>query len=431
MGLRVKIGTTIAATSTIAVLVTAVQVPGMLTDRERETVAERLQFAERIYDESGETRFGLRLNPANLPVPLREQLDRGRRATHVQDTPQGKRIWAGAPTERGYLVMTGRRSPVIDELEQVMWKSGAVGVGVAGLIGVAVAARFGRRLRLSAQAAERITRGELSARLSEKGRDEITVLTRAVNAMAEALGGRLQAEREVTANIAHELRTPVAGLVAAAGLLPEGTAENMVRERVGRLRDLVEDVLEVARLDNGGEDAEMRWVESGVLARRAARAAVEGRAVPGRPAPAVRVEVVRDMLVHTDPRRVERVLTNLVSNSLRHGAQPVLVEVTGQVIRVRDHGSGFPVHLLSHGPQRFRTGAAQSGLGLGLTIAAAQAQLIGAELRFTNPPGGGAQALLDLGTPPPRRADGDNDGDRAGGSDGGNGSNNSSSGDPA
>ncbi|MFD9452201.1 hypothetical protein ACFWBC_03760 [Streptomyces sp. NPDC059985] len=69
-------------------------------------------------------------------------------------------------------------------------------------------------------------------------------------------------------------------------------------------------------------------------------------------------------------------------------------------MRVRDRGPGFPEHLLCGGPQRFRTGAAGTGLGRGLTIAVGQAGVIGAGLRFENPEGGGARAVLDLGTPP-------------------------------
>ncbi|MFJ4979250.1 sensor histidine kinase [Streptomyces coeruleorubidus] len=99
-----------------------------------------------------------------------------------------------------------------------------------------------------------------------------------------------------------------------------------------------------------------------------------------------------DAVVATDPRRVERILANLAANALRHGAPPVGVEVDGPVVRVRDHGPGFPSDLLTvlHalGPQRFRTGSRTGGTGLGLTIATAQARLLDARLTFSNRPEG-------------------------------------------
>ncbi|MEV7547733.1 ATP-binding protein, partial [Streptomyces sp. NPDC089915] len=102
--------------------------------------------------------------------------------------------------------------------------------------------------------------------------------------------------------------------------------------------------------------------------------------------------------VETDPRRVERIVVNLVTNAHRHGAGPVQVAVEGARIVVRDHGPGFPADLLAEGPQRFRTGSAERGRGhgLGLTIALGQAEVLGARLTFANDPGGGAVATLDL-----------------------------------
>jgi signal transduction histidine kinase len=119
-------------------------------------------------------------------------------------------------------------------------------------------------------------------------------------------------------------------------------------------------------------------------------------------APEATVTVAEDAVVQTDPRRLERILGNLLANAARHGGAPVDVLVDGPYLRVRDHGPGFPADLLREGPSRFRTGStdrAGAGHGLGLTIATGQARVLGARLTFRNAPpsdGGGAVAQLLL-----------------------------------
>ncbi len=194
--------------------------------------------------------------------------------------------------------------------------------------------------------------------------------------MSDALQQRIEAERRVTADIAHELRTPVTGLLTAAELLPPGRPSELVRDRAQALRTLVEDVLEVARLDGYAERAELQDVALGEFVARRVRALSQD----------VTVDIVRDADVTTDPRRLERILGNLIANAARHGKPPIEVTVEGRVVRVRDHGPGFPKDLLLHGPRRFHTGATERGRGhgLGLTIAAGQARVLGARLTFRN-----------------------------------------------
>ncbi|WP_328727465.1 sensor histidine kinase [Streptomyces sp. NBC_00259] len=276
-----------------------------------------------------------------------------------------------------------------------------------------LASRLSRDLRTAAATARRISRGELDARIAmpsspRASGGEVAELASAVNTMAASLQQRIEAEQRFTADVAHELRTPLTGLHTAAGLLPEGRPTELVRDRVAALCRLTEDLLEVARLDAKAERPDLDVHPLGLLTdgilRRAGFAA--GATRP-------RAEGIHDgvddgtgdnapgELVRTDARRLERVLVNLLANARRHGGDPVEVvevTVTGTSLTVRDHGPGFPEHVLRDGPQRFVTGAAErgQGTGLGLTIALGQARVIGAQIVLRNADEGGAMATVVL-----------------------------------
>ncbi|MFM9613073.1 ATP-binding protein [Streptomyces niveiscabiei] len=330
-----------------------------------------------------------RLARPDLPDPVVDAVRNKVRVTYLHDGV----LWAATPVAGGK-VLSLRRSYRPEEealatLDRTLLATGAAATVAVSLAGLLLGMRVGRRATAAARTAERIAEGDLDARVHPRGRDEIARLAAAVNTMADALGARLEAERRVTADIAHELRTPVAGMSTAVGLLPPGRPSELIADSVGKLRGLVEDVLEVARMDAQVAAVEKEQREVSAMARRA----VSGLA-------GVSVDIVADAVVATDPRRVERILTNLAANALRHGRAPVVMTVEGPVIRVRDQGAGFPADLLAilhaSGPQRFRTGARTGGTGLGLTIATGQARLLGAQLAFRNHPGGGAEAELRL-----------------------------------
>ncbi|MFE7315403.1 ATP-binding protein [Streptomyces sp. NPDC057555] len=418
MGLRAKIGIAISATAAVVVVLVGVLVHHHTVNAQLDLAGHsldgRLQTTAQDRAAGIVTGRGL-INPRDLPRPLKALVGRGRRGVYLELSGRTPYLWAATRMGPDIVALKrpyDREQRTVAALDRMLWVAGAAGTGLGCVVGLLVAHRLGRRLTASAATAQRIAEGDLGARLPRTGNDEIAQLTSAVNTMAEALAGRLRAERDVTANIAHELRTPVAGLVTAAGLLPPSRPAEMVQERAERVRGLMEDVLEVARLDARTEEADREVRPLGELVRRAVAAVAGQGAGPGGGTPAgtgpgtgraaadgaIKVRVVADGLVETDPRRVERILVNLISNARRHGAAPVTVEVDGGVIRVRDSGPGFPEALLTHGPQRFRTGGGRggTGLGLGLTIAAGQARVLGAGLGFTNPPGGGAEAAVDL-----------------------------------
>jgi signal transduction histidine kinase len=247
-----------------------------------------------------------------------------------------------------------------------------------------------RRLRRVARTAGRIADGDLDARVTVDRRrgDEIAEISSAVATMASALQERLLHERRFTADVAHELRTPLTGLVTSAELLPDGEATGLVRDRVRVLRSLVEELLEIGRLDAGVERADLAPAPLEQVVEESVR----------RTGVRTRLTVTGSPVAYTDPRRLDRIIANLVTNAHRHGRPPIEVTVHGTTIAVRDHGPGFPEALLADGPQRFRTGAAERGRGhgLGLTIATGYAGVIGGSLTFGNVPDGGAIATLCL-----------------------------------
>ncbi|MFC9429214.1 two-component system sensor histidine kinase CseC [Streptomyces sp. NPDC056987] len=390
-GVRWKISIAIAGVSALVAVALSLVVHNSarvsMLDNAREVQLERLLFAQRMYDSTKEAKFGTKVDDPNLPHSLEGKMKQGRRATFVQDGPNGvPDVWAAVPLGNGTVLslhsqFADRSTTIMKDLDRSLI-IGSVSVVFGGCaLGVLVGGQLSRRLRKAAAAAGRVAQGNTDERVGEAVggvvRDETDELARAVDALTDALNERIEAERRVTADIAHELRTPVTGLLTAAELLPPGRPTELVRDRAQAMRTLVEDVLEVARLDSASERAELQEIALGEFIVR--RVAVLN--------PDITVQVVHDSRVNTDPRRLERILGNLLANAAKHGGTPVEVTVEGRVVRVRDHGPGFPEELLREGPSRFRTGAtdrAGYGHGLGLTIAAGQARVLGARLTFRN-----------------------------------------------
>ena len=397
--LRWRLSAVIAVVSALVAIALSVLVRtefiSMQLDDARRLQDERIQLVLRDYVRTGQAVLGSALDSPDVPAELLQAVRGGQRATYLERTPNGSVIWAAAEIDGKVLSLRSSyqdRDTALADLDEVLLISSAAVVGLGTLLGVVLGARLSRRLRLAAVAARHVADGDQDVRvhdaIGDRPKDETSDLARAVDAMADALQERLVAERRVTADIAHELRTPVTGLVTAAELLPPGRPSEMVRDRVRVLRGLVEDILEVARLDTATERAEPTELVLGEFVRRRVAAIL----------PAAEVRVAGQDPVRTDPRRLERVLVNLLLNARKHGKPPVTVEVDGAVLRVRDHGPGFSAELLRDGPSRFRTGSSDrgGGHGLGLTIALAQARVLGGELRFANAEEGGAIVTLEL-----------------------------------
>lgn len=353
----------------------------------------------RDYERNATPPDSLRMSPEAVPAELLRRLrgPQGMRdgyATWYDGDGPGDHpsMWAARTYRGGPVAVEVDMTPDLltrRALDRHMWKYSLVALAVVVPLSALAAELPHRRLRRVARTARRIASGDLAARTAVgRGSDEIAEIATTVDSMADSLLGRLLAEQRFTADVAHELRTPLMGLVTASGLLPEGEATELVRDRVAVLRTLVDNLLEISRLDAGAERADIGPVPLAEAVRESlVRTGLQ-----------TQLTTAGALSAETDPRRLDRIVANLVVNAHRHGRAPVEVEVAGTCVTVRDHGPGFPHELLTAGPQRFRTGASERGRGhgLGLTIALGQAQVIGASLSFVNAPDGGAVATLRL-----------------------------------
>ncbi|MER5929858.1 HAMP domain-containing sensor histidine kinase [Streptomyces sp. NPDC002054] len=340
------------------------------------------------------------IDPPALPPQLRALVARGRTGSMVGEHEGKPVMWAAGPADGKALAVwvpyESTRSRLRD-VDTAILASSALAAGVVALAGLFFANRISRRLATTAAVARRISAGDLDARVgfpSEDTRDgrrhhdEVRDVAVALDSMARSLQARLEAEKRFTADVAHELRTPLTGSLAAASLLPEGRPKEMINDRLQALHLLTEDLLEVSRLDSGVEQADLERLELGSAVRRIVAAS----------GLAAEVTVVRDAVVLTDRRRLDRILANLLANAHQHGRPPVEVTVDGPEVVVRDHGPGYPPDLIERGPQRFRTGdpGRGRGHGLGLTIVAGQAAVLKIGLGFARAPDGGALTKLTI-----------------------------------
>jgi signal transduction histidine kinase len=305
-------------------------------------------------------------------------------------------VIGSAPLRRGgQLYVVRSLAPVrkaLGNLRNVLIFVGLGAILAGAALGVLAASLLIRPLRRAALLARRLAGGDLSARLAPAGHDEVAQLGHALDGMAAALDQRMrdldeaaERERRFSADVAHELRTPLTGIVAAADLLNGSEAAATVRRRAADLARLVEELLEILRLDGAGERAERSVFDLAALARD----------VAGERAPQAVISGPESLLVSSDARRVERVLANLLDNAAQHGAAPIRVEIGSDSVAVRDSGGGFGTFLPRAG-ERFATAstARGGGFGLGLAIARGQAHVLGADLELRDDHG--AVATLRL-----------------------------------
>ena len=276
-------------------------------------------------------------------------------------------------------------------------------------------------VRMAAEISERLADGRLDERMKVTGTDDIARLGESFNRMGAALQTQIRqleelsrVQRRFVSDVSHELRTPLTTVRMAADLLYESRGDfgdaaaersaELLQNQLDRFESLLADLLEISRFDAGAaildsEPADLRDVVGRVIEAAEPLAATKGSAVVVRGAD-------EPVVAEVDPRRIERILRNLVVNALEHGEgrdiEVRLAAGDGVVaVAVRDHGIGLKPGEASRVFNRFwRADPARArttgGTGLGLSIALEDAALHGGWLHAWGEPGGGSQFRLTV-----------------------------------
>jgi signal transduction histidine kinase len=297
---------------------------------------------------------------------------------------------------------------------------------VLAIVGVAtapLARRISRPVERLTEATRRLGAGELAYRVEiphQRGwrrrhrhghrgmSDELTELTRAWNEMAERVERLVRGQKELLANVSHELRSPLARLRVALELLPRDSASAQrlvdIENDINDLDRLIEDVLTVSRLEAGALPLRRDRVPlAPLLDQLAARARLD----PLTAGKEVRVAEGAPAFASADGALLKHALWNLVENAAKYGAPPITLAAAARddhlLLTVTDEGAGIPAADRERIFDPFfrgdvaHTPAQNAGVGLGLALAKRVAEAHGGTIRAeANGDARGCRLVIDI-----------------------------------
>ncbi|MEJ2871194.1 MtrAB system histidine kinase MtrB [Actinomycetospora sp. OC33-EN08] len=304
-------------------------------------------------------------------------------------------------------------------IQSTLALAGLALLGLLAAISSIVTRQVVRPVRQAADVAERFADGHLDERMPVYGDDEVARLAESYNEMAASIQQQIHQleefgglQRRFTSDVSHELRTPLTTVRMAAEVL-HAQAEDMdlvarrsaqlLVDELDRFESLLADLLEISRLDAGMAELALEQVDVRDVVRRSAetvRHLVDETATP------LLLDLTEPAVAEVDPRRVERILRNLLANAIDHGeSRPVEVRVAADehavAVVVRDHGVGLKPgeaglvfnRFWRADPSRQRR---SGGTGLGLAISLEDARLQGGWLQAWGETDHGAVFRLTL-----------------------------------
>ncbi|WP_239127340.1 MtrAB system histidine kinase MtrB [Asanoa siamensis] len=355
----------------------------------------------------------------------------GAEATAIRSADLGagraKYLVKGAPVrtkfgqvELYYIEPLTTQDSAATQIRTTVLATGATLVLLLGLLAALVTRLVVRPVRVAARTAQRLSAGLLDQRMAVTGEDDLALLAASFNQMAANLQRQIirledmsRLQRRFTSDVSHELRTPLTTVRMAADLIfaerdrfpadVSRTAE-ILQTELDRFESLLTDLLEISRYDAGFAMLDAEPTDLVPLVHRAVEPL---RGLAERCGADLRVEVpATPVIADVDPRRVERILRNLVGNAVEHAEhRPVDVRLVSDgvavAVAVRDRGVGLKPgeeklvfnRFWRADPSRARQ---TGGTGLGLSISIEDARLHGGWLEAWGAPGQGAQFRLTL-----------------------------------
>lgn len=281
-------------------------------------------------------------------------------------------------------------------------------IAIIGLLSFALASVLSRPIRQLRRAVQVISGGDLSARVTIQGHDEVSALAEDFNLMAQRLSEMLASQRQLVSDVSHELRSPLARLRIALELAQRAsdpaTALARVEKEADELELLVTDLLSLARMESGQSVLEKQSLSLCQLIEKIAEdARFEGEARQLQ----VVLEHCDDLILTADPVLLKSAIENVVRNGLNfsrdQGRLLISTRLLGDAVEicVEDEGEGVPETALGRLFEPF-TRVEQSrvrrsgGFGLGLAITGRVLLAHGGQARAENRSGGGLRVILRL-----------------------------------
>ncbi|RBY74930.1 sensor histidine kinase [Blastococcus sp. TF02-09] len=348
----------------------------------------------------------------DVPTDLQEIVAGGEAGTVRIDAPDGPALVVGVPLRAAGVEFYGvgrltELRQVLATLSVVLAASAVAATAAGAGFGVWASRRAVQPLEQVAGAATRIAGGELATRLPPTDDPDLVGIVAGFNSMVDALSARIERDARFVGDVSHELRSPLTSLVTSVEVLAgrraelsprAGEALTLVEGELRRFRRMLDDLLQLARLDGDASAAPGTAVSLTALAR-------EVLAVTGRPGGLLEGDPDGRTVVLADKNSLERAVRNLLDNADRHAGGPLRVVVQRRedavVLAVDDAGPGVPVEDRERIFERFARGAGAArrslpGAGLGLAIVAETAARHGGAAWVADGPDGGARFCLSL-----------------------------------